>query len=174
MNRRRESRRRRRAEPLSCSTVREAISASLDGERPGIGAKETETHLARCPECRRFQLSVSALPRQVGLQSSRRAPDALKELLRIELARAAGPVSPATPLSRRMGRGFPWRRSARWIGALAPAVVAAVVLPLGALSSAHGLPTHAPSPCTLHLRSHQSPPAPLPPMPLVANGGQPS
>jgi anti-sigma factor RsiW len=174
MRRRRESRGGRRAMPLTCDAVREAISASLDGEMPGIGAKESESHLARCPECRRFQLRVSTLPRQVGLQSSRRAPDALKELLRIELARTVGPVSHAPPLSRRMSGGFSWRRSARWIGALAPVVAAAVVLPLGALSSAHGLPTHAPTPCTLHLRSHQSPPTAPHFIPLVPNAGQSS
>ena len=56
-----------RAEP-SCDAVREAISASHDGEMPTLRAKESETHLARCPECRRFQLRVSTLPRQVGLR----------------------------------------------------------------------------------------------------------
>jgi RNA polymerase sigma-70 factor, ECF subfamily len=156
MRRHRESGRSRRAKSLSCDVVRESISAALDGERPGIGAKESKAHLAQCQECQRFELGVTALTRQVSLQASRPASDALEELLATELARNIGPVPVASPHSWRISRSFRWRRSAQWIGALTPAVVVGVVLPLGALSSAHELPTHAPTPCTVHLRSHQS------------------
>jgi anti-sigma factor RsiW len=143
-------------EPPSCVTVREAISASLDGEIPGIRITVFETHLASCPECQHFQVRVSTLTHQVGLQASRPAPLGLKEVLADELARNLGPYPLGSPSPGRVREGLRWRRNARWIGALAPAVVAAAVLPFGALSSAHGLPTHAPTPCTLHLRSHQS------------------
>ena len=71
---------------VSCVIVREAISGSLDAEVPRTRTKLCETHLASCPECRLFQVRASTLTRRIGLESSRPAPHALKELLGTELA----------------------------------------------------------------------------------------
>jgi hypothetical protein len=53
-----------------------------------------------------------------------------------------------------------WGRGVQWAGALVPATAAAVVLPLGVLSSPPGRPTHPQTPCTAHLRTIDVPPVP--------------
>jgi anti-sigma factor RsiW len=143
-----------RAEPASCVTIREAISASLDGEMPGIRAKESETHLARCPECRRFKTELGILARLVRPDVTRPAPEALKELLVTVLTGNAGDVAHRLPRESRPTRQrVVWRRGVCWFGALTPAALAAVVLPLGGLSSPHEIPTRALTPCTIYLQS---------------------
>ena len=39
---------------MKCSTAREALSADLDGEDPGIDRKQVDDHLRRCASCRAF------------------------------------------------------------------------------------------------------------------------
>jgi predicted anti-sigma-YlaC factor YlaD len=153
------TRRRRRGSEgsgaLACDAIRLAISAGLDGEpsRPGTGA--SAAHLATCADCRQFEVGARALQRQVSLRASRKAPEALKDLLTRELAHTVTP--PPLP-SGRAGRPLPhrrWRRTAQWAGALIPVAALIVVLPLGPLSGATGKPTHASTPCTVNLRSHR-------------------
>ncbi|MGO8860911.1 MAG: zf-HC2 domain-containing protein [Acidimicrobiales bacterium] len=145
-------------EPVSCEVIRESISAALDGETPGTRAKVFKAHLERCPECQRFEAEVITLAHRVVLQDARSAPDALKELLVTESARTAAPVRLLPPrASWRISHGFGWRRVGRWIGALAPAAIVAVVVPMGAWSSTPGRPTHPTTPCTAQLRSHHGP-----------------
>ena len=131
--------------PLAKRFRRPSIVRSLESE------PKSRTHLARCPECRRFQLRVSTShaagrPSVIGP-----APHPLKESLGAELARTVRPSPHGSRCRGASVKAFRWRRSARWIGALAPAVVAAVVLPLGALSAtltpdACAHPVHPPSP----------------------------
>jgi hypothetical protein len=106
------TRRRRRGSEgsgaLACDAIRLAISAGLDGEpsRPGTGA--SAAHLATCADCRQFEVGARALQRQVSLRASRKAPEALKDLLTRELAHtpvaALIVVLPLGPLSGATGK----------------------------------------------------------------------
>src|SRR5580692_9558613 len=69
---------------IPCESMREAISAEIDGEAPGIRGKDVRFHLAHCEDCLRFQTGSTALDRQVNLQISRPVPADLKERLIIE------------------------------------------------------------------------------------------
>ncbi len=46
---------------MRCSTIREAVSARLDGEDPGLPADDIEAHLGTCDDCRTWVLSAGAL-----------------------------------------------------------------------------------------------------------------
>jgi hypothetical protein len=152
-----------------CEQCRRAISASFDGESSAIGAKDVAGHLASCPDCRNFQLGVKALASQIGLHAAPPVPGALKETLRSEWARSVRPESPVTTPPRRWaGPPMGWRHRLQWAGALTPAVLVAVVLPLGALPSPRADPSHAPTPCTSHLPPTVSAfPEQLPPAPVA-------
>jgi len=142
------------AEALSCDTVRLAISAGLDGEPVDLAGARVAAHMADCESCRQFAEGARVLRGHMSLRTSRRAPEALKDLLAGEWV---DPVALAPPLGAGLGRTLPrpgWGRTARWAGALVPAVALVVALPLGALSAAQAKPTHAPTPCTRNLRSH--------------------
>jgi predicted anti-sigma-YlaC factor YlaD len=143
-----------RAEP-ACEDIRQAVSARLDGEPTGLKRETVDVHLAGCPDCLRFQAGLSTLSRQVGLQMSRPAPDALKEVLTAHLALTVGPAPHIPPRRPREVRtNLSWRRSVQWISALTPAALVAVFVPLGALSSPHETPSHAPTPCTAFFHPH--------------------
>ena len=45
-----------------CERWREAISAELDGEDPGVDRRLLDAHLTRCPACRSFASAVAATP----------------------------------------------------------------------------------------------------------------
>jgi anti-sigma factor RsiW len=137
---------------IPCDQVREAISAELDGEVSSLRANDVRSHVSNCEECLRFRAATRALNGRVGLQVSRPVPADLKD----RLARELDPiVIPSSRHWRRIGRVSEWRGGVRWVGALAPAVFVAVVLPLGALSTPRAVPTHAPTPCTISLRHLQ-------------------
>jgi predicted anti-sigma-YlaC factor YlaD len=142
--------RRQEAQPVSCEAVRQAVSAALDGEPPGVGARKGRAHLRRCEACRQFQAGLPALTGSTRLVGSRPAPDDLKALLAAELSRTVGP--PVTGgAERRWAPRVRWGRPARWAGALVPTIALGVLVPFGAFSSATGTPTHAPTPCTANL-----------------------
>ena len=151
------SRRVRTAAAVPCDQVREAISAGLDGEVPGLPLRDTETHLARCAACRQFQARVMAVNPALALEVSRPAPTELKQALATEWAQSIRPVpSFVRRGSLGVGRRTPWRRRLQWASALTPALLLAVALPLGALSSPHEVPSHAQTPCTADLATFQS------------------
>lgn len=47
--------------PMRCSTFREALSARLDGEDPGIPHEQIDAHLVGCDDCRAWAESAGAL-----------------------------------------------------------------------------------------------------------------
>jgi hypothetical protein len=87
------------------------------------------------------------------MEMTRPVPDGLKELLAKELTGDVGGAAHRLPHgSRQAGPTGAWHRRARWAGALAPAALVVVILPLGGLSSPRAIPTHASTPCTVYLR----------------------
>jgi hypothetical protein len=153
MTRRAWSRRFAKAKSIPCGRVREAISAELDSEAAGLHVKDVRFHLAQCGECFRFEAAARSLSSQVALQVTPPVPADFKDRLARELdVTVAAASHHRGPPSWRLGRTWEWRRGVRWAGALAPAALAVVVLPLGALSTPPEVPTHAATPCTISLR----------------------
>jgi hypothetical protein len=91
---------------IPCESMREAISAEIDGEASGIRSKDVRFHVAHCEDCLRFQTGSTALGCQVNLQISRPVPADLKERLAIEMVRAVGPAPYAslTPIVKEKRR----------------------------------------------------------------------
>jgi predicted anti-sigma-YlaC factor YlaD len=50
---------------MRCSIIREALSARLDGEDPGLPVHDIEVHLGTCDDCRAWALTAGALGRIV-------------------------------------------------------------------------------------------------------------
>jgi predicted anti-sigma-YlaC factor YlaD len=46
---------------MRCSRFREAVSARLDGEDPGVEPARIDTHLGTCAECRRWSVGAGSL-----------------------------------------------------------------------------------------------------------------
>lgn len=85
---------------MDCTTAREAISAALDGEAPGVAAAELAAHVEACPACRGWRDQVHLLTRRVRLQAAPRLepPGRLVgDVLRVAATRRrrASPVAPA-------------------------------------------------------------------------------
>ncbi|MGH8984442.1 MAG: zf-HC2 domain-containing protein [Acidimicrobiia bacterium] len=60
---------------MTCDQIREAISARLDGEDPGVPLAELDAHLASCGPCRAFAEGVGALHRSLRLAPAPDVPD---------------------------------------------------------------------------------------------------
>ncbi|MGP0031206.1 MAG: zf-HC2 domain-containing protein [Acidimicrobiales bacterium] len=144
---------------VPCDAARQAISTGLDGEQPGLGGRDLESHLAQCPACRRFRTGSAALARPGRLETARPAPDALKVLLAAEWDQAVGSMLPVSPGRKSKAPVPRWRRGVQWAGALAPAAIVVIAVPMGVLSSPRPQPTHVSTPCTVHLRPDGKPPA---------------
>ena len=59
----------------SCSAVREALSARLDGEPLGMPAEAVDLHLAACPACAAWDDDAAAVTRRVRLAAAPEVPD---------------------------------------------------------------------------------------------------
>jgi predicted anti-sigma-YlaC factor YlaD len=55
---------------MECDSVREAISARIDGEDPGLPGEEIEAHLAGCAACRGWQQRAHRVTRRARLGGS--------------------------------------------------------------------------------------------------------
>jgi predicted anti-sigma-YlaC factor YlaD len=109
---------------MRCDTIREAISARLDGEAPGLDESTIDAHLAECRACVAWSDELSTLHRMVRVREAEAVPDLTGAILGSQPAR--GPV-------RRS-----WRTEvispARWalfVVALTQLVLAAPALLLG-------------------------------------------
>lgn len=92
-----------RLERLRCATVREALSAVLDGEAAPLARDRVARHLRRCPGCRRYESDIAALAALVA---------------------AAGPdAPPRQPLLTPVPAAEPWRRALRPMLRIAAAAV---------------------------------------------------
>ena len=112
---------------MECDRIREAISARIDGEDPGVAAGLVEAHLAECAACRSWQQRAHAVTRRARLGGSFLDHDLTPRVL------AAVPPSP------------PGRRAlALRAGLLAVALAQlAITVPLLVLGHDHDAGTHA-------------------------------
>jgi predicted anti-sigma-YlaC factor YlaD len=101
---------------VNCERIREAASARLDGEAPGVPSARIDEHLAECPACRRWLADIHALARATRI--SREAVPDLTDRILLDVAR------PATRLWRRQR----WLRAALALVGTAQLAVAAPAL----------------------------------------------
>lgn len=89
----------RRTEPPtpSCRSVREAVSARLDGEPQPVAAPQVREHLAGCAACARFADALAALAQRPAARADQPAaqpPDLTERILAARAAElAAAPAS---------------------------------------------------------------------------------
>jgi len=118
---------------MECDRVREAISARIDGEDPGVPDGAIEAHLARCADCRGWQQRAHVMTRRARLGGRFLEQDLTGQVL------AAIPPEPA---GRRhaAGRGGMARRAG--LAAVAAAQLA-ISIPLLILGHDHDAGLHA-------------------------------
>jgi predicted anti-sigma-YlaC factor YlaD len=66
---------------MQCSVVREAVSARLDGESPGLGVGDVDRHLAGCPACAAWSADAEVLTRRARLAAAPPVPDLTTRVL---------------------------------------------------------------------------------------------
>ncbi len=80
---------------MRCTRFREAISARIDGEDPGLPIEEIDAHVAECPDCRSW--AAAAASPSLRALASPGDPVALDSALLAQLARPAAAAEPARP-----------------------------------------------------------------------------
>jgi predicted anti-sigma-YlaC factor YlaD len=73
---------------VACDRFREALSARLDGEPPGLPEADLEAHLAGCPACRDWQEAAAEVTRRARLVLAPPVPDVTAAVLAALPARA--------------------------------------------------------------------------------------
>jgi predicted anti-sigma-YlaC factor YlaD len=114
---------------MNCEACREAISALLDNEDPGIDPTLVQAHLAHCPACRADTTQASRLQRWLRLRPAEPVPDLTPAIL----ARI-GPTEP--------GPGQGAQREVRIALAVLAGLVAVLPLPAPLLGDEAGAPLH--------------------------------
>ncbi len=66
---------------MDCATAREAISANLDGEDPGVDPVALDEHVSRCAACLTWQDEAAAVTRLVRLEPAAASPDVSARVL---------------------------------------------------------------------------------------------
>jgi predicted anti-sigma-YlaC factor YlaD len=123
---------------MECDRIREAISARIDGEDPGVPDGAIEAHLATCAACRGWQQRAHVMTRRARLGG---------RFLEQDLTARVLAALPPEPAQRRPARG----RGAAWGGGMArraglAAVAAAqlaITIPLLILGHDHDAGLHA-------------------------------
>jgi predicted anti-sigma-YlaC factor YlaD len=87
---------------VNCETAREAISALLDSEPPGVDLSELERHLGGCPDCVRWRDGAHTVTRRARIALARSAP-AVSESLLAAVGGAAPSWRPSTITRARLG-----------------------------------------------------------------------
>jgi predicted anti-sigma-YlaC factor YlaD len=114
---------------MDCDSTRVAISASLDGENPGVPDEIVRAHLDECEACRAWRERAHALTRRARLGGYVLDHDLAPRVL------AAVPANPPRRPARRA-----WFRSALAVVAVAQL---AITVPLLILGHDHGAGAHA-------------------------------
>jgi predicted anti-sigma-YlaC factor YlaD len=88
---------------VHCDHYREALSAALDGEPPGIDPAVLDRHLTSCAACRAWQGRAIALGRATRITAAESVPDLTAPIL------AAVSVSQQCGTARRLPSPTVWR-----------------------------------------------------------------
>lgn len=121
---------------MSCTQIRDALSARLDGEDPGVDEAALYSHLAGCGECRAFAHEAEELHRVVRLEPAPAIPDLAPAVLAVigEDTRARRHRTPAAA-------GHDTVQVLRWVLVGLAIVQMAVAIP-ALLGNDAGLPVH--------------------------------
>jgi predicted anti-sigma-YlaC factor YlaD len=117
---------------MSCTRIRDAISARLDGEEPGVDLATVDTHLAGCADCRAFARSAGDLHRGARVASAPPVPDLTPAILAAIGADAGHAPSGASEPQLTL----------RWVLALLALVQIGVAIPALILGADAHLPVH--------------------------------
>jgi predicted anti-sigma-YlaC factor YlaD len=85
---------------MRCEDCRDAISAQVDGEDPGVESGVVERHLDGCADCRAFSERAAQVTRLARIRPAEDLPDVLPGLL------AALDAGESRPAPRRTGRAI--------------------------------------------------------------------
>jgi predicted anti-sigma-YlaC factor YlaD len=66
---------------MQCDTVRDALSALLDGEEPGLDPAEIDHHVQSCPACAARADELATLHRMVRVREAEAVPDLTPAIL---------------------------------------------------------------------------------------------
>lgn len=80
---------------MDCERAREAISALVDGEDPGVLRAAVDAHVDRCPGCRAWHEDVTGLARATRVAPADPVPDLTDTILASANPRALSASSPA-------------------------------------------------------------------------------
>jgi predicted anti-sigma-YlaC factor YlaD len=126
---------------MQCSQIRDAVSARLDGEAPGVDDATLYRHLGECAACRAFAHDAEDLHRAVRLEPAPPIPDlAPSILLAIGDDTRAGAAAAAGAGGAARDRGE-LVALLRWLLVALAVVQIAVAVP-ALLGSDAGLPVH--------------------------------
>jgi predicted anti-sigma-YlaC factor YlaD len=70
-----------RFDAMDCDRVRDAISATLDGEDPGLDQATVDAHVDGCEACQGYTAGATALNRSVRVRSAEAVPDLTAAIL---------------------------------------------------------------------------------------------
>jgi predicted anti-sigma-YlaC factor YlaD len=107
---------------MRCDTFREAISARLDGESPGLDDDTIDTHLDSCEACAAWSEELATLHRMVRVREAEVVPDLTAAILGTQ---------PAPARRSPLGEVISPARWALFVVALTQLVLAAPALLLG-------------------------------------------
>jgi predicted anti-sigma-YlaC factor YlaD len=116
---------------MSCTRIRHAVSARLDGEDPGLDAATIDAHLEGCAACRSFANAAARIHRAGRLEAAPRVVDLTPRILA-----AIGPESPIP------ARSADTQLALRWILVVLALVQIGVAVPALVLGSDAGVPVH--------------------------------
>lgn len=121
---------------MRCQPCREALSARLDGEDPGVADALVDRHLAGCAACRAYGESSRSVRRAFAVRPADPVPDLTGPILAAALARSTVPgaaqgASRLVPGPPNRSTGSHWSRWALLAVALIQLAVAVPSMVLG-------------------------------------------
>lgn len=139
----------------TCNTVREHLSAAIDGEVRGALPAAMARHLRKCADCRTFEQRATTMTRHLRISVLEPVPDLTGQIL--ERVAALTPVSTEVRVAPRARVPFA-PLLARWAMAVVPLGLAVSSLASGAFAKPHIVPSHPVTRCTVALVHQHGPP----------------